>query len=716
MKAKLHLTILLSLFVLFVSAQIPQGFNYQAIARDGTGNILPNMPLQAMIYIQSSTGTIFWKELHNSITTNSFGLFTIVVGTGTRQSESTVATFNLIDWTVTPKYLRTEIYYSSSWKDLGTSQILTVPYAMVAENLAGSVKKLAVEGETSGQEEALFEVKNKDGQTVFAVYNEGVRVYVSNGAKALKGGFAVGGFGTDKAESTKYLFVGKDSVRIYLDTNPLTKAVKSGFAVGGYDLTKGTIQNYLNVSPDSVRIYIDGDPETKKLKGGFAVGGYDMTKGIIQDYLDISPDSVRIYIDDTDGAGKGKKGGFAVGGFDLTKNGNASFLNVEIDTIGIINPSKNRIQWYPLKNSFLTGRVLVESKDSVGINSFASGYESKAVGDWSQALGYKAISRGYYSTAIGKNALARKRNSFAFGDSARATSIESYAIGRKALASGYRSFALGSAGVDSLGGPTEAAHATGNYSFAIGQGSEAIGEGAFAFGIFSRSLGSFSTAMGYGTTACSAKEMALGTFNTIYTPFSTSDWHSNDRLFVIGNGNLIDSKSDAFVILKNGNIAIGHALPTQKLDVMGNARFRFIGSGAYVGAVNRTSDGTLTTSTSDISQKENISTLANCLADVLKLRGISFTWKNEPEMGYRIGFIAQEVEQVIPELVFTNPADGLKGVNYPEITAVLVEAMKEQQQQIELTKQENLQLKSQLQSLLEEVDQIKGLLVNASGE
>ncbi len=78
---------------------------------------------------------------------------------------------------------------------------MSVPYAMIAEDLAGSVKKLAVEGETSGLEDALFEVKNKDGQTVFAVYNEGVRIYVSNGAKALKGGFAVGGFGTDKAES-----------------------------------------------------------------------------------------------------------------------------------------------------------------------------------------------------------------------------------------------------------------------------------------------------------------------------------------------------------------------------------------------------------------------------------------------------------------------------------------------------------------------------------
>ena len=117
-------------------SQIPQGFNYQAIARDGTGNILPNTPLQAMMYIQSESigGTIFWKELHSTITTNDFGLFTLVIGTGTRQIESTVATFDLIDWSVTPKYLKTQIYYDGSWKDMGASQLYSVPYALRAKN------------------------------------------------------------------------------------------------------------------------------------------------------------------------------------------------------------------------------------------------------------------------------------------------------------------------------------------------------------------------------------------------------------------------------------------------------------------------------------------------------------------------------------------------------------------------------------------------------
>ena len=242
------------------------------------------------MYVQSEStgGTIFWKELHSAITTNNLGLFTLVVGTGTRQIESTVATFNLIDWSVTPKYLKTEIYYSGSWKDMGTAQLMTVPYAMVAEDLAGSVDKLAVTGTTSLLDEALFEVKNKNGQTIFAVYNEGVRIYVDDGAKGPKGGFAVGGFDMTKATKREYLLVSDDSVRIYLDDNPLTKGTKGGFAVGGYDMTKAVGEAYMRVTRDSTRIYVNEDA-TKGIKGGFAVGGFDATKGTITPFTSLTP-------------------------------------------------------------------------------------------------------------------------------------------------------------------------------------------------------------------------------------------------------------------------------------------------------------------------------------------------------------------------------------------------------------------------------------------
>lgn len=83
----------------------------------------------------------------------------------------------------------------------------------------------------------------------------------------------------------------------------------------------------------------------------------------------------------------------------------------------------------------------------------------------------------------------------------------------------------------------------------------------------------------------------------------------------------------------------------------------------------------------------------------MQLNGVTFTWKSNPEYGTRIGFIAQEFEKVIPELVFTNEVDGYKGINNAEVSAVLVEAIKEQQKQIQDQQKEIDELKALVSSL-----------------
>ncbi|MDD3878362.1 MAG: hypothetical protein PHT69_17210, partial [Bacteroidales bacterium] len=82
--------------------------------------------------------------------------------------------------------------------------------------------------------------------------------------------------------------------------------------------------------------------------------------------------------------------------------------NPEADTMS----SVARILWYPLKEAFMAGRVIVQHPDSVGLNSWASGFESRALGNYSQALGYQAVARGHYSTAIGYEAVAGGDYSF----------------------------------------------------------------------------------------------------------------------------------------------------------------------------------------------------------------------------------------------------------------------------------------------------------------
>ncbi len=89
---------------------------------------------------------------------------------------------------------------------------------------------------------------------------------------------------------------------------------------------------------------------------------------------------------------------------------------------------------------------------------------------------------------------------------------------------------------------------------------------------------------------------------------------------------------------------------------------------------------------SDASLKTDIKTLNNSLEKVNNLRGVSFDWKEGEKSD--IGFIAQEVESIYPELVMTDEETGLKALKYANITAILVEAMKAQQAEIELLKAE----------------------------
>jgi hypothetical protein len=85
-------------------------------------------------------------------------------------------------------------------------------------------------------------------------------------------------------------------------------------------------------------------------------------------------------------------------------------------------------------------------------------------------------------------------------------------------------------------------------------------------------------------------------------------------------------------------------------------------------------------SSSDIKLKTNIQTLTNSLEKVLNLRGVEFD-RIDVEGKHQIGFIAQEVEEIIPELV--SEKQGTKSVAYGNITALLVEAIKELKGEIE---------------------------------
>lgn len=110
------------------------------------------------------------------------------------------------------------------------------------------------------------------------------------------------------------------------------------------------------------------------------------------------------------------------------------------------------------------------------------------------------------------------------------------------------------------------------------------------------------------------------------------------------------------------------------------------------GAVIATADVTAF-STSDKRLKENIKQIEKPLDKIKKINGVTFDWreltKEEEEQKFQlnrgadVGVIAQEVEKVLPEIVTTREKTGYKAVKYEKLTALLIEAVKEQQTQID---------------------------------
>jgi len=188
---------------------------------------------------------------------------------------------------------------------------------------------------------------------------------------------------------------------------------------------------------------------------------------------------------------------------------------------------------------------------------------------------------------------------------------------------------------------------------------------------------------------------------------------SGGRLFLRSNG------SSNFSIIENGNVGIGTIAPTEKLEVNGEAlvlgdiqtNANALVSGEliiYSLPTNGSTDlrvnafGVLSTSTSDRRLKTEIYTFQNALSKLLKLRGVSFNWKDEKDAGTQLGVIAQEVHDVIPEIVTQNGK--YLGVDYSELSAVFIEAVKEQQKIIEQQQLEIEKRKTKIDLLTTKVD------------
>ncbi len=173
--------------------------------------------------------------------------------------------------------------------------------------------------------------------------------------------------------------------------------------------------------------------------------------------------------------------------------------------------------------------------------SFAGGATTTASGDHSFAYGVNSVASGARSLSIGNGSTASATNAIAIGPGATSSGNTSIALGGTAAASNNNTLAIGFETV-----------ASGNGSMAIGFQAEAIGTGSKSFGGQTIASGFNSMSFGEYTYSRSRGEIAVGMFNTDYTPAAVNTWNANDRIFVVGNGEDDANRSDAITVYKDG--------------------------------------------------------------------------------------------------------------------------------------------------------------------
>lgn len=399
-----------------------------------------------------------------------------------------------------------------------------------------------------------------------------------------------------------------------------------------------------------------------------------------------------------------------------------------------------RMMWYPDKAAFRAGSINTGrvdwDKDSIGVHSFAVGFNTRAKGPYSMATGIDNIvtgtaaiamgelneATGTGSVAMGRNARAHHNFAIAMGNSSRASGFSSVAIGDFNIASGARSVALG-----------DDNNAIGAGAVALGSGTRAEGEISLSSGWATTANGKYSTTLGYRTEANAFASLVIGRYNV--EAGDPENWIDTDPLFVIGNGiSTSSNEHNAFIVQKNAMTGINIAAPLAALHIKGltpssyNSHIRLETEGSSTDYASITYDGDLKFRTfglvddyewrnsqsnvrmrltdagnlsiagtlsqsSDARLKTGIAPISNAMSMLQRLNGYHYLWKDSARgTALQTGLLAQEVEAVMPELVTTDN-EGMKAVNYNGLIPYLIEANKELLQRVESLEKEVKRLK-----------------------
>ena len=283
-------------------ATAQNSFSYQSVIRNN-GEVVSNQDVALLISILNGS-EVCYQELQK-VKTNAYGNISVNVGEG----EPKTGSFAAIPWETMQIMMQIEVSTdgTENYVNLGQMQIQPVPYTMYAARTTTVIQP------KEASEDPIFEVRDSEGNLMFAVYETGVKVYVDDNkndnqsGKAAKSKFAVAGLTASKGERN-LLTIDAEGTTVFVDDNfndddnQSGKAAKSKFAVASLE-SKGN-KELLTIDGSGSTIYVDQDTEGKAAKSKFAVAGHSAKSKKSGNNYTIDNNNSTLYVDFNDNAAK----------------------------------------------------------------------------------------------------------------------------------------------------------------------------------------------------------------------------------------------------------------------------------------------------------------------------------------------------------------------------------------------------------------------------
>jgi trimeric autotransporter adhesin len=620
-------------------SQPPGSFNYQAILRDASGAIITSTPVSLTLSILqgSVTGSPVYSEMHNT-TSNGQGLINLEVGS------VSPADFEEIDWSSGPYFIKIEV----DGIEMGTSQLLSVPYALYAKS----------SGSGAGAEtDPVFTAHPANGIAAADITHWNIAYGWGNHASA---GYA----------ASSHVHSAGDI------TSGTLKADRGGTGISSYTdgnyLRAGSVSTLQQRSPAQVLVDIGAASASHTHEGLFTGSGAAGKLTFWTGTSSLSSNS-NLHWDNTNG----RLGiGTATPGRMLDIEG-----DIEVNTLRIGRGGGDKV-------SNTTMGIAALCLNTSGEYNTANGYGAlflNTEGSKNSAYGYRALAantNGDQNTAEGKDALYSNKNG-----------SRNTAVGCEALMSNVDAVNNTAIGNEALHVNTTGYQNTATGAYALFRNVSAFENTAIGYAAMSYTVdGNANTAVG----AWSLYQNTEGGANVAVGKWSLRNNTSGSSNTAIG-GSALEN-----VTTGTNNIGIGSLayVPSGTGDNqirMGNTAITYAGIQVAW------------TVTSDLRWKESVRDLPYGIDFVSKLKPVDYIRKNNENKTREAGFIAQDIEALLKENGIDNYGllnktdDGMLELRYNDFIPILTRAIQEQQQTI--TRQQN-----EIEELVSEINRLKAIV------